>query len=101
MNELDKAVKARAAGFPVAGIVGEIYEDALIYIPDQTKEGPKVCGRVLSIFDRNRENPNVLVFVVESLDGTQVTERYGRTFVCYFALPEDYEKILAGAYAVG
>ena len=85
------AKKAASLGFPVAGTVKDIYEDAVIFIapmwawewkPDRIK-----IGRVLHI----EEDGRIRWFSILTEDGTQVPCAYGEFYNCFFALPEDTE----------
>ena len=87
------AQEARKHGFPIAGTVQDIYEDAVILIPALFKFdwGPKKVkiGRVIHI---ERElGYQVMSFVIQLEDGTQVPCTYGNGYDCFFALPEDTE----------
>lgn len=91
-SDLWMATEARKMGFPVAGTIGEIYEDAVIlmrpmFVGDWTEAGVNM-GRVLHI----SESDGVVDFVLETKDGVQVPLAYGRTWKCHFALPEDSEE---------
>lgn len=83
-------------GFPVAGRIKDIYEDAVICIPplfkfDWNEKRVKV-GRVLEVLGDTRSD-FPLDFVIQIEDGTQVRCMYGGTYPCYFALPENTEDL--------
>lgn len=93
------AREAKRMGFPVAGQVKDLYEDAVVLIPPffKTDWTPKkvVIGRVLTILgDRRSAFP--LGFVVLTNEGVQVTLTYGVGYPVYFALPENTREVLSG-----
>jgi len=91
-DDLWVARQAREMGFPIAGTVEDIYEDAVVLIPSIFKYdwGPKKVkiGRVIHI---SRGHHEVKSFILQTEDGTQVPCHYGVTYDCFFALPEDSE----------
>jgi hypothetical protein len=95
------AEQATAMGFPIAGFVGDIYEDAVVMIPpnfrfDWTK-GKVKAGRVIRIhrpdhdLDEDDKFYSVIHFVLLTDDGIQIPCSYGHSYNCFFALPEDSE----------
>jgi len=104
-NDQDIARECTRMGFPVAGFLHEIYEDAVIIIPgtfmfDWKKKKPHL-GRVLSVkkktthhydYDEDESFSNGLVeFVLLTAEGLQVSLSWGEGHTVYFALPEDSE----------
>lgn len=92
-HDLWVANEARRMGFPVAGTMADLYEDAVILIPglfkfDWGRNKVKI-GRVIHI--SSGRGYDVVSFVIQTEDGTQVPCHYGRTYDCFFALPEDSE----------
>lgn len=88
--------EATRMGFPIAGCIADIYEDAVILIPtifrfDWSPERVTI-GRVLDVTIPNNRH-NVYTFVVQIEDGTQITCTYGASFKCFFALPENTEDL--------
>lgn len=87
------AKRANRLGFPVAGWVRDLYEDAVVLVAPSTndlhiEDNELIMGRVLTVL---RGPNNVYHFVLLNSDGIQVTYKYGPTWICYFALPEDTE----------
>lgn len=87
------AKKVAELGFPIAGTVQDLYEDAVICIPPMFKFDWKPnrvkIGRVIHI-ERDL-GYQVMSFVLLMEDGTQVPCSYGISYDCFFALPEDSE----------
>lgn len=93
------AQEAARLGFPVAGFVHDIYEDAVILIGpifrfDWLKNKIKM-GRVIHISQSGPDH-SVWNFVLLMENGTQVPCSYGNTYDCYFALPENTEEVFRG-----
>ncbi len=86
--------EAALLGYPIAGTIGDLYEDAVILIPGlfqfDWKKGKVMLGRVLHI---RRNGHEVRTFVIMDKDGVQFTCSYGNTYPCYFALPEYSENV--------
>lgn len=86
------AREAAKLGFPIAGFIEDIYEDAVILFGptfrfDWTAKKVKM-GRVIHISKTEYfEGPVNFVLIME--DGTQVPYMYGRSHDCFFALPEN------------
>jgi len=84
--------EATRMGFPIAGSIGDIYEDAVILIPGifvfDWKPGKVKIGRVLKYDVSHGEIAHV---VIQIADGTQVVHTVNVVHACYFALPEDTE----------
>lgn len=87
------AREARRMGFPIAGTVRDIYEDAVILIGPifkfDWKPNKVKIGRVIHI--EQELGYQVTSFVLQIEDGTQVPCTYGYGYECFFALPEDSE----------
>ena len=86
--------KAEEHGFPVAGFVGDIYEDAVLLIGPMFKFDWKpakiLIGRVIHVSNTEKESP-LVKFVLLTEGGTQIPCTYSNSYPCYFALPEDSE----------
>jgi len=85
------AEEAARMGFPVAGFMKEIYEDAVILIPPLFRfdwsPGKVAIGRVIHIQERGQ----VWTFVLCDKNGIQSTRMFGKAYPVHFALPEDSE----------
>jgi len=92
-HQLWIAQEAAKLGFPIAGFVGEIYQDAVVLIPPtfrfDWKPGRVLTGRVLAMHHEERNATTNFILITEN--GTQVPKVYGRGHACFFALPEDTE----------
>jgi len=98
LHEIDHdiwvAEAAAQEGFPIAGFVEDIYEDAVVLLIgpmfrfDWLKRKLKM-GRVIHI--SKISSGGIRSFILLTEDGTQVSCVYGGTYPCYFALPENTE----------
>ena len=96
--KIELAQIAARMGFPIAGFVKDIYEDAVICIFSSLEQESDVIGRVLhsntgiravGTNGRSIYDDVIMSFVVLTKDGIQVPHAYGNYHPCYFALPEN------------
>lgn len=86
MNRSEQdAREADQLGFPIAGFMTDLYEDAVVFIPSPSQNEGPIKGRILHEF---KAFGNVS-FVILLEDGTQVSLNKSENWHCYFALPEN------------